>query len=346
MRLESRITNGLRNLMNKPRAEAQLDDELRAYVELVTDEKVAAGISPAEARRSTLAELGGVEQVKQAVREERFGAGLELLAQDFRYSLRRLRKSRGFSLAAVLTLALGIGTTAAMFSVVDAVILRPLPYNNLDRIVDVKTHSASAFWQVCSWPGYLEMTLEQQKDTGSLSVCLFVRTSVPPAAIIGQLRQALHEVAPAVAFQTPSTMDDLLEDALVTNRMEGWLFGIFAGISILLAAVGVQGLLTQEVTSRTRDIGVRMALGASRAMVVQMMLKRIAFLLAIGLGAGMGIVFLLHRVVASVIAVQFERDGAAMAALALLLGAIGLAAAIPPTRRAALIDPVQTLRME
>ena len=128
--------------MNKPRAEAELDDELRAYVEMVTDEKVAAGLSPAEARRSTLAEFGGVEQVKQAVREERAGAGLELLGQDFRYGLRQLRKSRAFSLAAVLTLALGIGTTAAMFSVVDAVVLRPLPYNHVDRIVDVKTHSA------------------------------------------------------------------------------------------------------------------------------------------------------------------------------------------------------------
>jgi ABC-type antimicrobial peptide transport system permease subunit len=108
----------------------------------------------------------------------------------------------------------------------------------------------------------------------------------------------------------------------------------------------VQGLLNQEVTSRTRDIGVRIAVGASRATIARMMLKRISFLLAVGLGAGVGIVFLLHRVVASVVAVQFERDSAAIAALALLLGAIGLAAAIPPTRRAASIDPVQTLRME
>ena len=193
---------------------------------------------------------------------------------------------------------------------------------------------------------FSNLSLQQQKDTGSLSVCLFVRTIVPPLTIVAQLRKTIHDVAPSVAFQAPATMDDLLEDALVTNRMESWLFVIFAGIAVLLAAVGIQGLLRQEVTSRTRDIGVRMALGASRTAIAQMILRRISLLLTVGLGAGLGIIVLLHRVVATVVAVQFGRDGAVIAGLTLLLGAIGLAASIPPLRRAASIDPMQTLRME
>jgi ABC-type antimicrobial peptide transport system permease subunit len=91
---------------------------------------------------------------------------------------------------------------------------------------------------------------------------------------------------------------------------------------------------------------VRMALGASRTAIAQMILRRISLLLTVGLGAGLGIIVLLHRVVATVVALQFGRDGAVIAGLALLLGAIGLAASIPPLRRAASIDPMRTLRME
>src|SRR5206468_1874857 len=102
------------------------------------------------------------------------------------------------------------------------------------------------------------------------TMSLFVRTTVPPESIVGQLRQALHEVAPSVPFSTPETMDDVLADALVFNRMQGWLFSIFAGIALVLALTGLYGVLSQEVGLQTRDIGVRMALGASRPTIVRM----------------------------------------------------------------------------
>ena len=108
---------------------------------------------------------------------------------------------------------------------------------------------------------------------------LFVRTSVPPTSIVPQLRSALHQVAPNVAFRTPEIMEQLLSDALVTNRMLSWLFGLFA-------AIGIYGLLSQEVASRTRDIGVRMALGATRVGVAQLVLGRVGVLLIVGIGAG------------------------------------------------------------
>jgi predicted lysophospholipase L1 biosynthesis ABC-type transport system permease subunit len=189
-------------------------------------------------------------------------------------------------------------------------------------------------------------SLQEQQNTGSWSLYLYVRTAVPPLSIIPQLRKALRDVGPAIAFQQPETMDDLLSDALVSNRMESWVFGIFACIAVLLVAVGIYGLLTQEVISHTRDIGVRMALGATRIGITRMMFARISMLLGIGLGSGLLMTLALRRIVGSVVTIQVERDGLVVAALVALLATIGLLAAVTPIRRAASIDPIQTLRGE
>ena len=175
---------------------------------------------------------------------------------------------------------------------------------------------------------------------------LFVRTSVPPTSIVPQLRTTLHQVAPNVAFRTPQTMEQVLSDALVTNRMLSWLFGLFAAIAALLTAIGIYGLLSQEVASRTRDIGVRMALGATRVGVAQLVLSRVGVLLIVGIGAGLAGVFLIRRVLIAVLTVQFHQDIWAVVAIAIALGAIGLLSAVIPARRAASIDPMQALRSE
>src|SRR5271156_5951391 len=108
-----RFQSALRNLWRKPRIESQLDDELHAYVDMATDEKIAAGLSAPEARRAALAEFGGIEQVKQAVRDRRVGTGIELLWQDARYGVRQLRRNRGFTLTAVALIASTIPATQA-----------------------------------------------------------------------------------------------------------------------------------------------------------------------------------------------------------------------------------------
>jgi hypothetical protein len=90
MKVISRIRSLLANLLRKEKIDRELDNELRAYVEMATDEKIAAGLSASEARRSTLVDFGGIEQVKQAVRDNRAGTLLEIMGQDVRYGCRQL----------------------------------------------------------------------------------------------------------------------------------------------------------------------------------------------------------------------------------------------------------------
>lgn len=139
MELWSRLKSALRNLFRKQQVESQLEDEVRAYVEMVTDERIAAGVSPSEARRTALAESGGPEQVKQAVRDRRAGARIELLAQDVRYGLRQMGRNSGFTFTVIVTLALSIGANTAIFSVVNALMLRSLPWPHPERMGTIYT---------------------------------------------------------------------------------------------------------------------------------------------------------------------------------------------------------------
>ena len=193
---------------------------------------------------------------------------------------------------------------------------------------------------------FSQLSQEAQRNIGSLSVCLLVRTAVPPASIVPQLRKALVDVAPSVAFQTPEKMDDVLNDALITNRMQSWLFGIFAGIALLLAVIGIYGLLTEDVTSRIREIGVRMALGATRLEIAQIVIKRITVLIAVALSSGVLGTILLRRIISSVVVIDFGRDGIIIAALIGLMTMVGLVAAMIPAGRAAKVDPMLALRYE
>ena len=175
MAFTSRIAALWRNLFRRDRVESELDEELQATLDLLVHEKVSAGMRPAAARRAAAIELGGLEPLKEHVREARAGAGVDSIFQDARYAVRTLRRSPAFALTAVLSLGIGIAGNAVVFSLADAFLFRQRPgISNPHRLAEVGrvdsgvgdgTYSGDGF-DTFSYPNYLDYRTRQRAFAG------------------------------------------------------------------------------------------------------------------------------------------------------------------------------------
>jgi putative ABC transport system permease protein len=219
----------IRSLGRRDALESGLDDEIRFHIEKQTEKNRRAGMSPQEARRQALVRFGGVEGVKESTRDEIRPALLEDSLRDLRHNFRMLRRAPGFTITALLTLALGIGATSAVFSVVRTVMLEPLPYPEPDRVVAVWEVNRAGSRNVIAPANFVAWsertrTLEHLGMVGPRAVAMVVdgpREEVAGLAVSSEVFRALR-VQPAIGRAYTAQEDQGGHDGVLVLSHEFW----------------------------------------------------------------------------------------------------------------------------
>jgi ABC-type antimicrobial peptide transport system permease subunit len=258
-----------------------LDQDIRDHLERETLVNIERGMSLEDARAAALRAFGNITRVTEETREVWSIVWLDQLWQDIRYGIRMLLHNPGFSAVVVLTLALGIGMNTAVFSVVNAVLLRPVGYPNPD--------------------------------------------------------QPLYGV---------TTLDRRLSDSIAPRRFNLFVLGTFAVTALLLALIGIYGVIAYSIAQRTHEIGIRMALGAQRSEVVGMVARDGMSIALAGMLIGFAAAAGLTRLMASLLYDVKPTDLPTFAAVAAGLAATALVACWITAFKAALVDPMVALRTE
>jgi len=237
-------------LFRRQRIDRQLADELEFHIESRTRDLVETGVPAAEARRRVRMEFGGTESVKDDCRDVRRGRFIEELFKDLRYALRVFRKTPAFSLAAICTLALGIGACAAVFTVVDAVLLRPLPYPEPDRLVKALTknpqlgvkNGPTSLPDYLDWrdSGVFESVGIYVTDNAVLSIAAQSERVVTATATDGVLAALRVKPLAGRIFSTEESKPSLTPVVLVTERT--WRRRLGADPKLLGGAIKLNGL--------------------------------------------------------------------------------------------------------
>jgi predicted permease len=175
---------------------------------------------------------------------------------------------------------------------------------------------------------------------------IVIRTAADPAALAPEIRRVVREADPSLPLVRYRTMDEVFSAAVARPRFLTTLLGIFAGLALLLAAIGTYGILSYAVTERRQEIGIRMALGASRGTVLGMVLRHGLILAGAGLLLGLGASLLLTNLLRAQLFNVQPTDPVTMAAVAVFISLVAIAACLVPARRATTVDPMIVLRQD
>jgi putative ABC transport system permease protein len=175
---------------------------------------------------------------------------------------------------------------------------------------------------------------------------ILVRTANDPLALVSAVRNELHQMDPELPMAAMATMDQLVSGSLSRSRFTMLVLGVFAALALILACVGIYGVIAYSVTQRTQEFGIRMALGANRGDVFRLVLGQGTRLTLLGIGLGIVAALIVTRLMATLLYGVSATDPLTFTAVALLLAVVALAACYIPARRATRVDPIVALRYE
>jgi len=187
------------------------------------------------------------------------------------------------------------------------------------------------------------LPLSQNHETG---MTLYVRASGPPGTLAGPLRREIQRLEPNLPVPDFQTMTDTIGTSLYAARMGAWLLSALGGLALLLAVVGIYGVLSFSVARRTREMGIRLALGAGTRQVFLLVVRDGMWLVGVGMAIGLGAAFVGARSVGAFLYGISPTDVPAFAGAIAVLAAVALAACAIPARRAIRVNPIATLRQE
>lgn len=268
------VSARMNGLLRREAVLQDIDEEMRLHVEMETEANVERGMPPAEARRAALRSFGNFDKVRDQGYGVRGGGMIETVLQDIWYGARVLARNKGFTAVAVLTLALGIGANTAIYSVVHELLLRPLAYPGAERIV--------LLWEVSPEGRHQNMV-----STANFRSWSGQSTAFEGMAAFVDQRREIRAIDPDQPVSDVRPLRQVMAEFVGRPRFNTLLLGIFAGLAALLATVGIFGVMSYSVTLRTREIGLRMALGARQGEVLMLILKQGLLLTLIGIVLGL-----------------------------------------------------------
>jgi ABC-type antimicrobial peptide transport system permease subunit len=333
------------------RRDRDLEEELRLHLELATDDEQRRGHTLEDAVRAARIRAGGVSQAMDVLRDQRGLPSIDALVRDLRFGLRVLTKDRWITLAAVVALAIGIAANNTVFTIVNAILLRDLPFDEPDRIVAIGTRAGNVrtLNAGVSYADFQDWRAASQTFEGLGAMRETTMNvgdeRVGPERFVGSYISAN---AFGLVGQRPMLLDDLLaaSDERVGLRVFGTMFAVFAFVALLLATVGLYAVTADAAARRTREIGVRVALGAQAKHIWWLVTRSAAWQLAIGLSIGMVGATGIGQLLRSVLIGTSAMDPVTLFAVAGLLAVVGLSACLLPARRAMRLDPAAVLRYE